>query len=39
MNIATMRDATLHSILIENERNVDQNDCLQGKRITLVGGY
>ena len=36
---ATMRDVTLQSIWIEIGRNIARNICLQGKQITLVGGY
>ena len=38
-SIATMCDTTLQSIWIENGQNIAQNNCLQGKQITLVGGY
>ena len=34
-----MRDTTLQSIWIENGLNIVWNNCLQGKKITLVGSY
>jgi len=34
ISIATMHDATLQLILIENGQNIAQNNCFQSKRIT-----
>ena len=39
ISIATMRDAIVQSIWIENGWSIAQNNCFQGKLITLVGGY